>query len=130
MLGGGAVGGVGDADRSAQHAMGCAGWAGGCAVGHPGRLHGVCGPLSWPGGGGEEQLVQLGDFHSLDRLGPELVLVGWKAGLVQLAGPRLVQLQLDLGAQGRAHVVVGHRHQRVQLMKIRGKLTRKTQRKS
>jgi hypothetical protein len=74
--------------------------------------------------------VQLGDFHSLDRLGPELVLVGGKAGLVQLAGPRLVQLQLDLGAQGRAHVVVGHRHQLVQLMKIRGKLTRKTQRKS
>ena len=34
---------------------------------------------------GEEQLVQLGNFHSLDRLGHELVLVGVEAELVQLA---------------------------------------------
>jgi hypothetical protein len=95
-------------------------WSGLLVVqGHPivqkGRLHGVCGRLSWPGGGGEEQLEQLVDFHSLDRLGPELVLVGGKAGLVQLARPRLVQLQLDVGAQGCAHVVVGHHRQLVQL---------------
>ena len=59
--------------------------------------------------------MQLGDFHSLDRLGHKLVLVGVKAELVQLAGPRLVQLQLGVGAQGRDHVVGGHRHQLVQL---------------
>ena len=56
MLGGGAAGVVGDADCRAQHAMRCAGWAGGCAGGHLGQLHGVCGRLSWPGGGGEENL--------------------------------------------------------------------------
>ena len=101
MLGGGAAGGVGDADRAAaraQHAVGCVEWAGGCAGGHPGRLHGVCGRLSWPGGGWEEQLVQLGDFYILDRPGHKLVLVGVKAELVQLTGPRLVQLQLGVGA--------------------------------
>ena len=59
--------------------------------------------------------MQLGDFHSLDRLGHGLVMVGVKAELVQLAGPRLVQLQLGVGAQGRDHVVGGHRHQLVQL---------------
>ena len=50
------------------------GWAGDRAGGHLGRLQGVCGRLRWTGGGGEEQLVQLGDFHSLDRLGHKLVL--------------------------------------------------------
>jgi hypothetical protein len=115
VLGGGAAGGVGNADRRAQHAMGCLGWAGGCARGHLGLLHGVCGRLSWPGGGGDEQLVRVGDFHRLDRLGHKLVLVGVKAELLELAGPRLVQLQLGVGAQGRDHVVGGHCHQLVQL---------------
>ena len=48
---------------------------------------------------GGEQPVQLGDFHSLDRLGHKLVLVWVKADLIQMAGPRLVQLQLSVGAQ-------------------------------
>ena len=43
---------------------------------------------------GEEQLVQLGVFHSLYRLGHELVLVGVKVELVRLPGARLAQLQL------------------------------------
>ena len=51
--------------------------------------------------GGEEQLVQLGDLHSLDRLGHKLVLVGVKAELVLRAGQRLAQLQLGVGAQDR-----------------------------
>jgi hypothetical protein len=38
--------------------------------------------------------VQLGDFHSLDRLGHKLVLVVVKAEFVQLAGARLAQRQL------------------------------------
>ena len=111
VLGGGTAGGVGDAVHAAVRAprvLGCVGWAGDHAGGHLGQLQGVCGRLSWSGGGGEEQLVQLGDFRSLDRLGHELVLVGVKAELVQLAGPRLVQLQLGVGAQGRDHVVGGH----------------------
>jgi hypothetical protein len=97
VIGSGAAGGVGNADRAAvwaQHEVGCVEWAGGCVGGHPGRLHGVCGRLSWPGGGGEKQLVQLGNSHSRDRL----VSVGGKAGLVQLAEPRLFPLQLDVGA--------------------------------
>jgi hypothetical protein len=65
--------------------------------------------------GVEEQLVQREDFHSLDRLSQELVLVGVKAELVQLAGPRLAQLQLGVGAQDCDHVGGGHRHQLVQL---------------
>jgi hypothetical protein len=35
--------------------------------------------MRWLGGWGEEQLVQQGDFYSLDRLGQELVLVEVKA---------------------------------------------------
>ena len=118
MPGGGAAGGVGDAVRAAvraQRAVRCVGWAGDRAGGHLGRPQGVCGHLRWLGGGGEEQLVQQGDFHSLDRLGHKLVLVGVKAELVQQAGPRLAQLQLGVGAQDRDHVGEGHRQQLLQL---------------
>ena len=60
--------------------------------------------------------MQLEDFHSLDRLGHKLVLVGVVvAELVQLAGAQLAQLQLGVGAQDRDCVGGGHRHQLVQL---------------
>ena len=52
---------------------------------------------------GEEQLVQLEDFHSLDRLGHEFVLVGVMAELVQLTRAQLVQLQLGVRAQDHDH---------------------------
>ena len=78
VLGGGTAGVVGNAVLAAvraQRAMGCLGWAGDCAGGHLGRLQWVCGCLCWlGGGGGEGQLVQLEDFHSLDRLGHKLAL--------------------------------------------------------
>ena len=50
--------------------------------------------------------MQLGDFHSLDRLGHKLVLlgeVGVVAELVQLKKAQLAQLQLSLGAQECDH---------------------------
>jgi hypothetical protein len=84
VLGGGAAGGIGDAVCAAVPTSGGAS------------------ELAW-WWGGEEQLVQLGDFHSLHRLGHKLVLIGVKAELVQQAGPRLAQLQLGVGAQDRDH---------------------------
>ena len=59
--------------------------------------------------------MQLGDCHSLDRLGHKLVLVWVKAELVQLAGPWLAQLQLGVGPQDHDRVGVGHCQQLIQL---------------
>ena len=59
--------------------------------------------------------MQLGVYHSLDRLGHKLVFVGVQAELVQLAGARLKQLRLGEGAQDRDHVGGGHRQQLFQL---------------
>jgi hypothetical protein len=91
--------------------MVCVGWADDHAGGDLGGVW--ASKLAW--WWGEEQIVQLGDFHSLDRPGQILVLVGVKAELVQQAGPWLAQLQLGVGAQDRDRVGGGHRHQFVQL---------------
>jgi hypothetical protein len=112
--GGGAAGGVGDTVHTAalsQGALGCVEWAGDRAGGHLGRLQWVCGRLCG-------QLVQLGDYHSLGRLGHKLVLVGVVevvAELVQLAWAQLAHLHLGVGAQDCDCFGGWHRHQLVQL---------------
>ena len=54
-----------------------AGFHGVLGGGSAGACHAsVCGCLCWPDDEGEEQLVQLEDFHSLGRLGHKLVLIG------------------------------------------------------
>ena len=81
-------------------------WGGGGAGGRPHILVLAvwqCGRLCWHGDEGEGQLVQLGDFHSLERLGHKLVLLGVMTELVQLTTAQLVQLQLGVGAQDRDH---------------------------
>ena len=64
----------------------------------------MCGCLSWPDDEGEEDLVQLEDFHSLGRLGNILVLV-WV----------MAEVQLGVRAQVCDHVGRGHHHQPIQL---------------
>ena len=63
--------------------------------------------------------MQLEDFHSLDRLGHKLVLLGVVLGvvaeLVQLTRDWLAQLQLGVRAQDRDHVGEGHHRHLVQL---------------
>ena len=71
----------------------------------------VCGYLGWPDDEGEEQLVQLEEFHSPGRLDHELVLVGAMAELIQLTLEHLVQ-QLQLGVWAQDCDQVGGKHHR------------------
>ena len=59
--------------------------------------------------------MQLEDYHSLSRLGHELVLVWLMPELVQLTRAQLVQLQLGVGH--RSHHIDGEHH--LQLIQLK-----------